>query len=565
MRTQTVYPASAHRVVSPPLLCLVVSETVQKRTTMRACARRIARARFIPPWERAGAASVEAYFNGAPRSTADATTASAPEATDAPVAPTPAADESEAPSPLPYGAVAAPGAHRGADDLPAWGQYMQSVHAMGAASPELQSQHPTAAGYTGAQAQHLLANDYNTKLPYKFDALPPMRSAATPQWPLHGTCGLVLDIDGVVYAGGRIIDGSADAIRELARLKIPFVFMTNGGGTTEARRARQLSAMLGTTIDEAQVIVAHTPMRHLAERYEDVPVLIAGPHPTSLEAARAYGFKRAVSLHALQLEHPELVPLKLWDSADREAVAARKQALIRDPTGRKPLPEFAAIFVFNDKNFDGLSDVQVITDVVTSPYGHISGAVAARQTVPIYMAADDLLWPAQAPLPRLGQGAIREMLSAVYESVTGHELQVTQFGKPRRVAYECGLRALKARSAKLGWDPAVLRAACMVGDNKETDIIGANAYGAPFVSVHVLSGVGSAPSAVRTVAPNDAEGRWLQEHASPVPHYVAPTLDHFVRELQHFDEQAVVANRDAAPRPVEPCPVDLQSVYNIPL
>ena len=101
----------------------------------------------------------------------------------------------------------------------------------------------------------------------------------------------------------------------------------------------------------------------------------------------------------------------------------------------------------------------------------------------------------------------------------------------------------------------------MVGDNIDTDILGANGMGSPWLSVHVLSGVGTAPSASRTVGPHDKEAVWLSEHVPRAPHYVAPTLDHFVRELEHFGEEQVTLQRPAAFFP-PPCPVDLLSVYN---
>ena len=87
--------------------------------------------------------------------------------------------------------------------------------------------------------------------------------------------------------------------------------------------------------------------------------------------------------------------------------------------------------------------------------------------------------------------------------------------------------------------------------------------GAPWLSVHVLSGVGQAPAAVRTHVPGDAESAWLDAHVPPAPHYVAPTLDHFVREATHFGEAAVTMHRPATFFP-PPCPADLPGAYGMP-
>ena len=43
--------------------------------------------------------------------------------------------------------------------------------------------------------------------------------------------------------------------------RYPFVFITNGGGTSEADRANSLQDMLGVSVAEEYVILAHTPMK----------------------------------------------------------------------------------------------------------------------------------------------------------------------------------------------------------------------------------------------------------------------------------------------------------------
>nr|CCC93004.1 unnamed protein product [Trypanosoma congolense IL3000] len=208
------------------------------------------------------------------------------------------------------------------------------------------------------------------------------------------------------------------------------------------------------------------------------------------------------------------------------------------------------------------NDIQTIVDVLLSPRGQVGRYVSSTQSVPFYLASDDLLWASEALLPRLGQGAFREMLHAVFRSVTGRNLHVTTYGKPRAIAYAFAERRMREVSARLGWNPRDMRAIFMVGDNVETDIMGANARGGKWVSVHVLSGVGSAPSASRTIANDDFEFEWLEKFGSKTPHYVCPTLDHFVRELMAFPEEVVLQNKK--PYYGMPNPVDLADVYCFP-
>jgi hypothetical protein len=79
--------------------------------------------------------------------------------------------------------------------------------------------------------------------------------------------------------------------------------------------------------------------------------------------------------------------------------------------------------------------------------------------------------------------------------------------------------------------------------------------------VQVMTGVGRPTmSAFRTVPETDRELAWLLQHFSdPVPHYVAPTLRHFVGELCHFPEQQVRLMQTF--KAVLPNPVDVEQLY----
>ncbi len=433
---------------------------------------------------------------------------------------------------LPYGAE--PRRFFDSSKLAAWGEYVQGLQGPGGYSPETQA---------------LLQQDMDTLIPYKYAAVPHAAAGGALQWPLHGTAVVVLDIDGVVYRSKQIIKGSDEAVRQLHHLKIPFCFMTNGGGYTEQQRAEQLSLLLGCPIQADQVIMSHSPLKLLAPRYKGQGVLIVGPEHCA-HVAQQYGFDRAISSEAFMRAHPELVPQRSW--APGTAGLAPRHSV--------PYPEIAAVLQFTDP-VHAFHDTQIILDILTSPNGRIGSYVSGQQTVPFYNSADDLLWATDAPLPRLGQGAFREMLASVYESVTGQSMQVIQLGKPRAVAYAYAEGRLAAIATRLGWKTADMQHIFMVGDNLETDIVGANARGGRWVSVHVLSGVGRAPSARRTLPPNDAEVVWLEEHVSKTPHYVAPTLDHFVRELLAFKPEHLLSNRTPFYGP--PCPVDLEDVYGL--
>eukprot|EP00796_Vickermania_ingenoplastis_P006137 gene6137-4417_t len=439
---------------------------------------------------------------------------------------------------LPYGA--APRQYFDSSKMAAWGEYQQHLQASTVAEG-------AADGYSQGMTQ-LLAKDLDEKVPYQHNACPP-RQAGACQWPFHGTAGVVLDIDGVVYRSKKIIPGSDDAVKKLLQLRVPFLFMTNGGGVTEETKAAELSRLLECDIDPEQIIMSHTPMKLLAPMFKRRTVLIGGGRDGE-EVARRYGFDHPISIERFQCEHPELVPFKNWAGLERAAPHSI------------PFPSIAAVLTFSDL-LDVMSDVQVILDVLLAPHGRIGTAVSASQTVPYYHCADDLLWATEAPLPRLGGGAIREMLTASYQCVAGENLQVVMYGKPRAIAYTFAEQQLKKVSERMGWDPSSMRSIYMVGDNTETDIMGANAAGGLWTSVHVLSGIGAAPAAQRTLIQGDEEQIWLERCVSKVPHYVAPTLDHFIRELLSFPETAINAMKK--PYYGELNPVDLRETYNCPV
>lgn len=420
----------------------------------------------------------------------------------------------------------------------------RDANADGNDRPILQQPNP----FYSTEMNAILQCDLEEKIPYRYESCPLQRKGNIPVWPFHGTAGIVIDIDGVIYRSKKIIPGSDEAIHAMRNLRIPFVFMTNGGGVSEEEKAEELSSLLHCDIEPDQIILAHSPMRLLAPLYRHRNVLIVGSR-RSEEVARSYGFTNPISMERFQCDHPELVPYKNWDAS----LPKVEGKII-------PFPSISAVLSFSDM-VDVMSDVQVILDVLLSPFGQVGTAVSAQQTIPYYQCADDLLWATEAELPRLGGGAMREMLSAVMRSVTGENLHAIMYGKPRCVAYAYAERQLKYYAEKIGWDSANMKSIFMVGDNLETDILGANAMGGLWTSVHVLSGIGSAPSAARTCIEGDKEQSWLERNSAfNLPHYVAPTLDHFFRELLAFPEEAMQSLR--TPYFGEPNPVDLKELYN---
>lgn len=81
--------------------------------------------------------------------------------------------------------------------------------------------------------------------------LPPDSGSGGSVLPLQSlpTFGFLLDIDGVLVRGHRVIPAALDAFRRLlnaqGQLRVPVVFVTNAGNILQDSKAQELSALLG--------------------------------------------------------------------------------------------------------------------------------------------------------------------------------------------------------------------------------------------------------------------------------------------------------------------------------
>jgi hypothetical protein len=80
--------------------------------------------------------------------------------------------------------------------------------------------------------------------------------------------GVAFDIDGVLLRGKIPVLGAVEALKLLNAHSVPYVFMTNGGGTLEKHKAESVAHALGVPVAVEQVILSHTPMKALAPKYK---------------------------------------------------------------------------------------------------------------------------------------------------------------------------------------------------------------------------------------------------------------------------------------------------------
>lgn len=296
--------------------------------------------------------------------------------------------------------------------------------------------------------------------------------------------------------GGEAIPAGKQALKELEEAKVPWILLTNGGGKSEVQRTEELSKALDFYIDPAQIVQSHTPFRGLSGQYDRI-LVVGGDHNMSRQVAELYGFKHVIVPADIVRATPHVWPYHRLTKEDHWWTLPENECkqLVDPDSGMNKVD---AVFIFNDPR-DWGTDIQVVMDLLLSQDGHIgtkaiwhppsSGELELKSpSIPIYFSNNDLLWANQYPLPRLGQGALRTTIEALFTELTGYKLRSTIIGKPVRETYEFAENTLNDwRQNVFDLPPNSWEKVYMVGDNPASDIDGANRYG--WESMLVRTGV----------------------------------------------------------------------------
>ncbi|KAK4578956.1 hypothetical protein RGQ29_028857 [Quercus rubra] len=330
--------------------------------------------------------------------------------------------------------------------------------------------------------------------------LQPQASRSFSQLPLNPqrpSFGIAFDIDGVVLRGRVPIGGSPQALRRLygdsGALKVPFLFLTNGGGVPESRRATELSELLGVHILPSQVVQGHSPFKTLLKRFENELIIATGKGEPAVVMSE-YGFKKVLSLDEYASYFENIDPVsqyKMWTAKQESGNGSDSKKLV--PKYDATSDRVKAAFVVSDP-VDWGRDIQVLCDILRS--GGLPGHKNTQQP-PLYFAADDLEYQAAFPFERLGMGAFRIALESVFNRIHCNALEYVSFGKPNPFVFknaEAILRQLQSScndnaidNGDVGSNP--LKTIYMIGDNPLVDIKGARQAGHPWFSILTRTGV----------------------------------------------------------------------------
>jgi HAD superfamily hydrolase (TIGR01456 family) len=206
-------------------------------------------------------------------------------------------------------------------------------------------------------------------------------------------------------------------------------------------------------------------MKEMAEKYKTV-LVVGGEGERCRDVAEGYGFKDVVTPGDIMKDNERTTPFRKL--TDQESQHSRKRNFGE--------VEIEAIFVFADSRHWG-DDQQIIIDLLTSKNGRLgTTSETYDEGPPIYFSHNDIIWSAEHEHTRLGMGALRTSLEAIYESITGKKLVSTAFGKPQLGTFQFATRLLqqwRKDTFRINKPPETVY---FVGDTPESDIRGTNEY-----------------------------------------------------------------------------------------
>ncbi|KAL8767100.1 MAG: hypothetical protein Q9194_006089 [Teloschistes cf. exilis] len=304
------------------------------------------------------------------------------------------------------------------------------------------------------------------------DLTPP----SPPQTNFTDQYAFAFDIDGVLIRGGKPIPQAVEAMKVLNGqneygVKVPYIFVTNGGGKTEQERCLDLSRQLEMEISPGQFICGHTPMREMAQKYNTV-LVVGGEGDKCRTVAEGYGFKDVVTPGDIIKDNKDTTPFRKLTQDETDHSRARNFGET----------EIEAIFVFADSR-DWAGDQQIILDLLMSKKGRLgTRSDTFDEGPPIFFSHNDIVWSTSHNLTRIGMGALRASLEAMYKAITGKDLISTAFGKPQIGTFQFATRLLQQWRKDTHGINAPPQTVYFVGDTPESDIRGTNEFNASELS-----------------------------------------------------------------------------------
>jgi len=220
----------------------------------------------------------------------------------------------------------------------------------------------------------------------------------------------------------------------------------------------------------------------MAEKFDTV-LVVGGEGEKCRQVAEGYGFKDVITPGDIIKDNPDTTPFRKLTKEEHDNSRVRNYGEIK----------IEAIFVFADSR-DWAGDQQIILDLLMSKDGYLgTRSETFDEGPPLFFSHNDVIWSASHDLTRLGMGALRLSLEAMFRAVTGKELQTTAFGKPQVGTFQFATRLLRQWRKDTHGIDAPPETVYFVGDTPESDIRGTNEFNAhsenTWYSILVRTGV----------------------------------------------------------------------------
>lgn len=281
--------------------------------------------------------------------------------------------------------------------------------------------------------------------------------------------GILFDVDGVLARGNSPLDPAKKAMEKLkdseGNLKVPIVFVTNACNRSRDK-ARQISRWFDVNVQPDHVIHAPTPAKLLNQFHGKHTLVIGQEH--RLEIAEDLGFSNLCTTDDVKEAYP------LLDYVDHtNRVKITKEGYTENPN----FPQVEVVLLIGEP-CRWETDLQLLIDLLLTegkPTAAPTDPHNVRQ-IPVIACNLDLMFMAEACMPRFGHGAFLLCLEALYKKITGNDLSYQNLvGKPCEITYRFAEHTVSKIAKQMGFNKPLKRL-YFFGDNPSVDIVGANLY-----------------------------------------------------------------------------------------
>jgi len=206
-------------------------------------------------------------------------------------------------------------------------------------------------------------------------------------------------------------------------------------------------------------------MRELASKYKTV-LVVGGDGDKCRQVAQGYGFKDVITPGDIIKDNTHTTPFRKLTEDELNHSVKRNYGEI----------EIEAVFVFADSR-DWAGDQQIILDVCMSKNGRLgTRSETFDEGPPVFFAHNDVIWATSHAFSRIGMGALRASLEAMFKAIAGKELKTVAFGKPQMGTFDFATRLLQQWRKDIHGINQPPDTVYFVGDTPESDIRGTNEF-----------------------------------------------------------------------------------------